>query len=165
MLNNSRTIIFIFFFVLFISCKKSNPTSDLTPKISFFFNGKTVQYSGKASGIKYDGVALIGFPLNIDSSQYQYEVLAGTNDQNFILLVFNGSHPLQKSNINQISYLGITYAVNGTQYACVNSCNMLITIDANNLLTGTFNSTLTEFLPNWKNFKITNATFENVVLQ
>jgi hypothetical protein len=81
--------------------------------------------------------------ITVDSSEFQYQVLAGKDDNNYFLIVFNGSYPLQKSNIASVSFFGIMYRIDGMYYSGnIRTCDMNIAIDGNNLLTGTFNGFL-----------------------
>jgi len=160
LLKNSFIIILFCVCLFLFGCKKNDTAGDSTPKISFDFQGKHVQYSGKATGVQYEGVALIPIPITTDSSEFQYQVLAGTDDRNYILIVFNGPYPLQKSNISQLKYYGVGYGKNGVNYSC-EDCNLHITIDDNNLLTGTFSG------PSQygQSLSFGNGTFKNVVIQ
>ena len=88
MKNYLRIILFLLC-ITFIGCKK-NDIPDTTPTISFNFNGKHIQYSGNATNIRYEGVALVPVRTTVDSSESQYQILAGKNDANYFLIVFNG---------------------------------------------------------------------------
>jgi hypothetical protein len=141
MKNSLRAILFLLC-LTFIACKK-NDIPDTIPKISFTFNGKHVQYSGNATNVQYEGVALVPVQTTVDSSEFQYQVLAGENNANYFVIIFNGPYPLQKSNIARVSFFGIAYQINGMHYSCHSSMvDMNIKVDGNNLLTGTFSGFL-----------------------
>ena len=164
MKNALKAILFLVC-LSFIACKK-NDIPGTAPVISFNFNGKNVQYSGDTTKLPYQGIKVKTVLLSFDSSVFEYVVIGGKDSSNYMEIVFQGPYPLSKSNISEMQMDGIVYVTNRSLYTCDNICDIKISIDKNNFLTGTFSGTLIEYQMQYQTSQTATVSgqFNNVTL-
>lgn len=164
MKNALKAILFLLCLSV-MACKK-NDIPGTAPVMSFNFNGKNVQYSGDTTKLPYQGIKFKTVLLSFDSSVFEYEVIGGKDSSNYMEIGFQGPYPLSKSNISEMQMDGILYVTNRSVYTCYNICDIKISIDKNNFLTGTFSGTLIEYILQYQTSQTATVSgqFSNVTL-
>ena len=138
-MRNYFKIIILISCVSFAGCKKDNVPKENDPRVSLTFKSNEDVYHGQMSNGQYRGVKLARVQALDRDNWFLYSLRAGKDEQNYLVIMFNGPSQLTKENKGQIEYEGMKYVTNGETFHFTKQlCVIEIMVEKKNYISGSF---------------------------